>query len=83
MAEQARGTPWLLVSHRVKHEAGESSCPVIPSGAENPIWEDQFSPSSLRYLQKMQSQLSKAEEDEGLQEVCPGFPLPVAWQGDL
>lgn len=72
MAEQTRGTPWLLVSHRVKHKAGKASSPVIPSGAENPLWEVQSSLSSLGYLQKMQSQLSKAEKDQGLHEVCPG-----------
>lgn len=65
MAEGARGTPWLLVSHRMKKEAGEAS-PVIPRGAENPLWEVQSSLGSLGYFQKMQSQLSKAEKDEGL-----------------
>lgn len=62
VAEQARGTPWLLGNHRVKHKAGEASSPVIPSGAENPIWEVQSSLSSLGYLQKTQNQLSKAEK---------------------
>lgn len=60
----------------MKQEKHLLSFPVvlkIPSGESNPLQ------AALGTFRKC-SQLSKAEKDEGLCEMCPGFPLAVAWE---